>query len=370
MDIIPGSDDKSEKRAEVPLKYHGYGIFSENYNYLDSRKLFYSFTKNIGSTLTLTGLNPKAVHDYIEKELKDEITSQYEQKYLNTRRKKFETRNEIYFLKSKLMIDISYDIIVLVYKIGGSNVARDFANMLVKNYTKKVSKQSYVSVLARNASGFHLIEIENKKPRLDLVADYNDNVKSFFDRSLNFLKKPGSGLLLINGPAGVGKTNFLSYLMHFLKKRVILIPPSVFGCLDQPDAISFLLDSCHGSVLLLEDSEILLRDRILGNSQMSTLLNLSDGLLGKCINLKIICTYNNQDKSLIDEAALRPGRLAELFTFQPLSIEKSKKMLERLGVKGFMVNQPMTLAEIYAKKNGAINNGNNRKQLGFRNGAA
>ena len=362
------NQDKLNESRELPLKIHGYGLFNDNANYVDCGKLYYSFTKSIGSVMSITGLNPKAVYDHIEANFKDCIAAKYEQKYMNHRRNKFESRNTIYFLKSEMMIDISYDIVVLLYRMSDAAAAKDFANMLIKNYKKKVSKQSYISVLARNAAGFHLIEIENKKPKLDLDQDYPDDVAPFFQRSINFLKKPGSGLLLLTGPPGVGKTNFLSYLIHFLKKKVILIPPSVFGYLDSPDAVSFLLDCAFNSILLLEDAETVLKDRNLGNNSMSTLLALSDGLLGSCINLKIVCSYNKSEQT--DEAALRPGRLAELFTFQPLNIEKSRKMLERLGVKDFTVTQPMTLAEIYNKqKNSSVYNGSNRKQLGFRNGA-
>ncbi len=80
------------------------------------------------------------------------------------------------------------------------------------------------------------------------------------------------------------------------------------------------------------------------------LLNLTDGLLGETLGIQVIATFNT-DLQNIDKALLRKGRLTALYEFKPLSIEKSKMLLQESGIKDYFVTQPMTLADIYNTKN-------------------
>ena len=60
---------------------------------------------------------------------------------------------------------------------------------------------------------------------------------------------------------------------------------------------------------------------------------------------QIIATFNTDVKN-IDKALLRKGRITTNYTFEKLSVEKSNKLLEKLG-KEFVTDSAMTLAEIY-----------------------
>ena len=77
------------------------------------------------------------------------------------------------------------------------------------------------------------------------------------------------------------------------------------------------------SILVVEDAEELISIRD-GNrsSNISWLLNLTDGLLGEALKIKVICTFNTPLKN-IDEALLRKGRLIARYEFKELNIEKS-----------------------------------------------
>ena len=107
------------------------------------------------------------------------------------------------------------------------------------------------------------------------------------------------------------------------------------------------------SILIIEDAENIVLDRkenLNPNQAVSNLLNLSDGLLGDAMHLQIITTFNCQMKA-IDPALLREGRLVVEHKFDKLSVDDARRLCNELQIAGAeTIDQPMTLAEIYAKK--------------------
>ena len=75
------------------------------------------------------------------------------------------------------------------------------------------------------------------------------------------------------------------------------------------------------------------------------LLNITDGLLGDCLNIQIICTFNT-DIRRIDKALLRRGRLIALYEFRELTAEKSNSLLKHLK-SDQVTSKEMILADIF-----------------------
>jgi ATP-dependent 26S proteasome regulatory subunit len=123
----------------------------------------------------------------------------------------------------------------------------------------------------------------------------------------------------------------------------------------------------NNSILIIEDAETVLRKREVGHAgTISSILNITDGLLSDCLNISIIATFNTDLKTL-DDALLRHGRLVKSYTFEKLNAEKSTNLLHKLGKidKELEVIKPMTLAEIYFY--GENNEGNiPKRKIGFR----
>lgn len=100
------------------------------------------------------------------------------------------------------------------------------------------------------------------------------------------------------------------------------------------------------SIFIIEDAENIIIDREQnGASPVSTLLNISDGLLSDCLNIQIICSFNT-DLSRVDSALLRKGRLIAKYEFKELETQKAQKLSDKLGFQT-EINKPMTLTEIY-----------------------
>ena len=78
---------------------------------------------------------------------------------------------------------------------------------------------------------------------------------------------------------------------------------------------------------------------------VSNLLNLTDGILGDCLNIQVITTFNMK-REKIDDALLRKGRLIAEHKFDALSVDNTNILLKYLN-KSHISNKPLTLADIY-----------------------
>src|SRR5664279_3735098 len=111
-----------------------------------------------------------------------------------------------------------------------------------------------------------------------------------------------------------------------------------------PVFIDLLIDNPN-TVLVVEDAEKILTDRnIYNDSSVSTLLNISDGLLADCLSVQLICTFNSP-LTMVDSALLRKGRLIARYEFGKLSVSKSQKLSNHLGFRT-IITRPMSIAEI------------------------
>lgn len=108
------------------------------------------------------------------------------------------------------------------------------------------------------------------------------------------------------------------------------IPPHLAGSIASPQFVTFVRDKLKGCVLIIEDAEAILTER--GGSgaddhAVANLLNISDGILGKALNILVIATFN-RDKQFIDKALMRKGRMVAEYYFDALQLDKAKALVK------------------------------------------
>ena len=186
-------------------------------------------------------------------------------------------------------------------------------------------------------------------PKLDIELCYGYAFTKTHNIIVDTLQKTnGKGIVLLHGESGTGKTTYIKYLTSLIQdKDIIFIPPSMAEVLSEPSIIPFLMDN-RNSILIIEDGEKVISDRELNLNYaagVSNILNITDGILGDCLNIQVIVTFN-KEKEKIDKALLRNGRLIAEHEFKSLSVDDSNKLLKHIG-KEYITTKPMTVADIY-----------------------
>lgn len=214
-------------------------------------------------------------------------------------------------------------------------------------------------VRTKKRSNIHLVKVEHGQmdteeydlfiPPMELELNYGESFKDVHETIINRLnRKNDKGIILLHGQHGTGKTSYIKYLTSLIEdKDILFIPPSMAEMLSDPSMIPFLMDH-KNSILIIEDAERVIGDRESGNvssAGVSNVLNLTDGILGDCLSIQIIATFNMR-KENIDKALLRKGRLIAEHKFEKLNVGETNKLLKHLE-KDMEVNEGMTLADIY-----------------------
>lgn len=179
-------------------------------------------------------------------------------------------------------------------------------------------------------------------------------------------EKNRSGLILLHGEAGTGKTHLLRHLITDSDEEFVFLDNASLSKIADENFNDFVIDKLSGKILILEDGEDLMVDRKIKKSPyVSILLNMSDGLKSDFLNNKIILTYNYGDN--IDGALLRKGRLLADIEIKPLSVDKANSLMKSLGKK-HRFTEPATLADIYNWEDEPNENITNRDQqkIGFK----
>lgn len=211
--------------------------------------------------------------------------------------------------------------------------------------------------------GFQTLKSKINVTKINLKENYNDDIISVHNKLVNFIKSRNTGLCLLRGEPGTGKSYYLRYLLTEYPNNYIFIPNSITSHLTSPDFLSFMIEN-KDSVFILEDCEQVLFNRELNPSNMgiSGILNIADGLMSDVLNIKFICTFNT-DINNIDKALLREGRCIINYEFKPLSVDKTAHLLDKLGKKVENCCE-MTLAQIY-NYNEQINSEATKKKIRF-----
>lgn len=319
----------------------------------------------------------------IEKHLDIKLTSETERNYLEgpSRKTSYYTvkdknGNLCNIIKLQNDVSISEEVLRYTIDINGKrneNIEKVVVNTISNfNDKKKDNKQTVISMLSPvnntylTTNDFRLNNIKIKDLDINYKKGFskiNDLIKSKID------DKNKSGLIILNGEAGTGKSSYCQYLLQELEDcKLCVMSPSVAIHYMTISALRGVMDSNNSNmVLLIEDGDDLIRSRDKGVSYLEDLLQATDGLIGSLIKIKVIITTNLMDKD-IDDAIKRKGRLLYYHSFGKLSYEEAAELAKSINVNVDLIkdkNKKYTLSEIY---NISDDNGieDNSKSIGFR----
>lgn len=163
---------------------------------------------------------------------------------------------------------------------------------------------------------------------------------------------PNGKLTILEGPPGTGKTFLVRSLISEISNAFfVIVPPSMVGKLGDPSIIPVLLrlkskdddlsdeelmEKAHEAVdsnpivIIVEDADDCLVKREAGDmASISTVLNLTSGILGDLLDVRIIATTNRK-KTELDDALVRENRLSYHLEVGPLEFNEAEVVYQRL----------------------------------------
>lgn len=225
-----------------------------------------------------------------------------------------------------------------------------FVDAILEFYIAPEGEENAIWKICSSNSGYYLEKGKIKKlDNFNVSKLYNDGFETEDEKICKFMEQEDkSGLVILHGEKGTGKTSYIKYLINkFSNRKFVYVPASIINLLGDPSFGSFLI-TLNNHVIILEDCENAIRDRKENGSSaaaVSLLLNLTDGLLSDDLGIKFICTFNDDMKN-IDDALLREGRLVSKYEFKPLAANKANAILAELGYET-NVTKPLSLAKIF-----------------------
>lgn len=301
--------------------------------------------------------------DHYDKKIKEFLKEKYKLEFYheNGERVYWYFSNETRFIcafKNRLE---NYDLFIWTNESDPEKIALDFSEFKLKN--PKV-KDSQIYMLAQSMHGLYLKELSFSAPKIKLDSYYGGGFKEI-DKAIKKKIQNENGLFIFHGPPGTGKTSYIKYLAHKCNRNFVFVPNSMIESLIQPSIISILAENPN-LVLVLEDAEKVVASREQQeNFFASTLLNLTDGIVGTACDLAVIVTFNSSVDE-IDPALLRKGRLKYKYEFNKLSIEDSQTLINKFH-KEYVVKEPMSLADIFNLEDeiGQVKKKKEYKSIGF-----
>jgi len=335
--------------SEIPYPHYLSKVLPDsNRSYLNEMYLFAAFYNKIPNFIHETEIDCRKASQWFSNDYKPEITNHFYNKIHFKQLNRVEFDDLFYFLYDDLIVyfDTTNSIVRFLFRKTDIAKIENLISELKKFKEKRIPGKPSMAILVNSERGLSTKNLHLSKPSLALDLHYNDDFIPVHKTIVKRLShSPNKGLVLLHGKPGTGKTSYIRYLISRVKKNVIFLPPNLASALTMPQLMPIIMDNPN-SILVIEDAENCIVDRNKnGNSPVSAILNLTDGLLSDCLNIQIVCSFNT-DISRVDSALMRKGRLIAMYEFKELEVEKANALSKKLGYNANFT-APMTLSAIY-----------------------
>ena len=313
--------------------------------FLESKALFLYRFNLLPSIHFISCIDGEKTYRAFREKFASIIESEHQFRSYDRKRKKYEFDETLLVLTNQCLVEFNLGYCEILHNGNQSGFLADCTALAHQFRNREKRKPLEINLVVRDGNRLDTRSMEVRRTKLDLDLYYDDSF-SDVDRTImqRLNRKKDKGIVLLHGLPGTGKTTYLRYLVGRVRKRVLFLSPGVACHLMDPEFIDLLIDNPN-TVLIIEDAERIIMDRRThGSSAVSSLLNISDGLLADFLNVQLICTFNSPI-TMVDSALMRKGRLIARYEFGKLGVKKAQRLSEHLGFET-KIERPMTVAEI------------------------
>jgi hypothetical protein len=320
--------------------------------YVQPYSIFYLLNKEFPNKINFTNTDKDKLLELLLKEFKLDTKDIIISKTFNFDSSSYSLNSVVIPIKKNVFVFFnpgveSEQAIELLFCASSQLTLVNRIEEIIKSCYSQTSTVGKIFLLkVQDYGGFDITPFSVTKCDVDIHKHYNDDfteVNNIITKRLN--TENDKGLVLLHGKPGTGKTSYIRYLTTQVKKRMIFLSLEMAHKISSPEFIS-ILSSYPNSIIIIEDAETVIEERKGGgDSAISNLLNLTDGLLADCLKIQLICTFNT-DVSKIDKALLRKGRLIARYDFKDLELNKAQALSNELGFK-IILEKDTSVSEIF-----------------------
>lgn len=313
--------------------------------YINSKNLYLQLFGKIPQLNYINRIDGEKSFNVIKEKYKDEIIDILQYKWYRHEMKTYQFDQTVVVFGKGLLLEFDTNYCEIYYDHSHDALVQEITELLQKHKEKQRRQPFEINLIVKSGNSLELRAMEINRTKLDIDLFYEDDFKEV-DQTIRarLNRNKDKGIVLLHGLPGTGKTTYLRWLVGKIKKRVLFLSPSIAENIMSPELIQLLIGNPN-SVIIIEDAENIIMDRrTSGNSTVSNLLNISDGLLADFLNVQLVCTFNSSLTS-VDQALLRKGRLIAKYEFGKLGIDKAQALSDHFG-QDTRIKEAMTVAEI------------------------
>lgn len=212
-------------------------------------------------------------------------------------------------------------------------------------------------MLSKNPMGWQASHFGNHGTKLE-EGNYSAEARDGIRRIREDLETdyPLGRISILHGPSGTGKSHIIKDLLLIPSCMFIYVPARFVTMLNDNSLLSMLVQqrAMKGRVvLIIEDADEVLASRHADNvDQISTMLNIGDGVFSDALDVRFLLT-SNQKLNEMDEAIRRRGRISSIVYVGKLKAYQANDALAR--IVGKEIEEPnlfmsdTSLADVYGK---------------------
>jgi len=222
------------------------------------------------------------------------------------------------------------------------------------------SETNKINAIGLSNNGLELERVDTKVDLDSIKLFYNSKTMEDINKTVKKIKKSQTGISILFGERGTGKTSIIHYLASKLDRIVIFVPNNMIEhTINNPDFRKFI-KKYNKVMLVLDDCEMSFNEYFVkSNFIVNNLLQLVDGFLSDTIDLSIVVIFNVEDEEEIDHNLRNSNNLIDMVYFDELTENEANELSVHIGEKSKFKNKAKLIDII--KKRKVLNN----KKLGF-----
>ena len=266
--------------------------------------------------------------------------------------------------------------ILFNFEDNNKTIVNEIILSVIQNRFIETEEESTFYSLEVNNNSFELIPEKIESSIKSLELNYGINFIKVHENILKLLSQTDSGIILLDGASGSGKSSYLKHLISIvsLSKNIIHIPRHLLHEMANSNFISYLREQ-RESIIILEDADDILcnREDGLNNIITTNILSLTNGILNDQLKIQIILSFNTERK-YIDKKLLKSAKIIEEWSFNKLTKEQANLLAVDLGIEP-IYKESVLLNDIYEEYEFSIEktvkkktkyNKSNKNRVGFK----